>query len=33
MIIGKLFRDVTVTPGEVKHLGDLKILTLLRVGG
>ena len=27
MIIGKLFRDVTVTPGEGKYLGDLEVVT------
>jgi hypothetical protein len=27
MIIGKLFRDVNVTPGEVKYLGDLEVVT------
>jgi hypothetical protein len=27
IIIGKLFRDVNVTPGEVKYLGDLPLVT------
>ena len=30
--IGELFQDVTVAPGEMKDLGDLKVIPLKRDG-